>query len=111
MTRRSREWTGPNAAVPAPLALPGDRVVIQGNRSRLGTYVDGVVKTVWYTLRYDDRAAGGYWQYSVWVEHHRPARPGKRERTGYYCHVGDEQIEVNYTAPIAWEIARPGDTP
>lgn len=97
------------AIVSMPLAKPGDSVVIQGTRSRQGTFVDGVVKRAWFTLANDDTLEQGYWQYSVWVEHETPRRAGRgRMSTGYYCHVGDREIEHNHTRPIDWDAVRGG---
>lgn len=98
------------AAVPAPLAMPGDSVVIVCNRSRTGKLVDGIVMGIEYRLQREGRdlRADGYWGYAVWVEHLRPVGAGKRKRHGYYCHIGDSTIEHNYTRPIDWDAMRGG---
>lgn len=96
-------------AVLAPLAMPGDAVVIQGSRSRQGTFVDGTVMGITFRLQREGRSLvrDGYWVYEVWVEHATPRRVGRgRLSTGYYCYVGDDKIEHNYTRPIDWDAMR-----
>jgi hypothetical protein len=99
------------AAIPVPLAMPGDSVVIVCNRSRSGKLVDGVVKGIEFRLQREAKelSRDGYWGYAVWVAHETPRRAGRgRLSTGYYCHVGDSTIEHNYTRPIDWDALRGG---
>lgn len=86
-----------NVTVPAPIALPGERVIVKNYRRKYDQWEPGVVydtEANWYNAeRAEESGRPCSYSYRVRLDRMAPQKHNRSYRDPLFVHVGDDGIK------------------